>query len=477
MRRCLARTLLFVCTLAGLPEAAANPSAGHAWVGDWKGTLELMGREIPLVFHVVADVEGTLTATMDSPSQGAFSIPADAVRATGDSLDIRIDRIAMRISGAGDPAGRWEGQFVQGGIARDLVLERAGASTRPQEPECPCPYDDTDVTFRNERAGITLAGTLTRPQTPGPHPAVVLVSGSGPQDRDASLFGHRYFLVFADHLARAGIAVLRFDERGVGESEGDQGAADTEILSYDTEAALEFLRVQDGVGPTGIIGHSEGGAIAPMVASRNDAVDFVVLMAGPGIAGPEVLASQARALAEAQGIADDQIEALVAMNQRAVELVAGAEADQNLDSELRALFEEASPTLAPEVRAMLQLDEAGMWIDANVRALQSTWIRGFVRFDPAPFLERTKVPVLAVNGSLDLQVLPDRNLAGIAAALERGGNDDVTVRELEGLNHMFQTATTGKVDEYAMIEETLAPFFLDTVTAWILERFGPDARD
>lgn len=469
--------LMKIVSMLLLLAAPAHASDGEAWVGDWSGILDAGGTRLPLVFHVTAGDEG-LVASMDSPSQGAFGFAADRVHATADSLVIRFERLTGRLEGTGDPATHFEGVWVQAGMAFALELARNDGvdpstietAARPQDPECPCPYTDEDVRFRNERAQIELAGTFTRPEGDGPFPGVVLVSGSGPQDRDASMFGHRSFLVLADHLARHGIAVLRYDERGVGASEGDQESSTTSILSHDTQAAVDFLRAQDGIDAVGIMGHSEGGAIAPLVASRDPELDFIVLMAGPGTTGRQILAAQTRAGLEVLGIDPAVIDALVAANLEATKAVAEAAPEEDLEPAVREAFGGAADVLDAETRAMLALDDADAWLATNVRMLSTPWFRAFARFDPAPALQKVTCPVLAVNGALDLQVLPEENLAGIEAALAH--NDDVTIRELPSLNHLFQTATTGSAEEYGAIDETLAPVFLDTVTDWILARFG-----
>jgi uncharacterized protein len=304
--------------------------------------------------------------------------------------------------------------------------------------------------------GDTLAGTLTIPQGKGPFPAVLLITGSGPQDRDESLLGHKPFLVLSDWLTRKGIEVLRADDRGMGKSTGVFGTATTADFATDVEAGVAFLKTRPEVNAKkiGLIGHSEGGIIAPMVAARNPDVGCIVMLAGSGVPGDQILVEQRKLIAEAGGMSKEQAEK-EALEERAVLALVVKEKD--------------SPELEKDLRAGLEKDVKEPELGAQVKVLTSPWFRYFLAYDPGPALKKVKCPVLALNGEKDLQVPPDLNLPTISKALTEGGNKNFEVVELPGLNHLFQTATTGSPTEYATIEETMSPVVLGKVSEWILK--------
>ncbi|MEQ9397537.1 MAG: alpha/beta fold hydrolase [Longimicrobiales bacterium] len=461
-------------TLLGLGMAPVPPlQAQSTPAGTWSGTLSLpTGGTLPLVFHVEASGDG-YTATWDSPAQGAIGIPATAVRVDGATLLLEMGNVGAGYEGTLSADGTTlEGTFRQSGGALPLTLTRgpAAAPARPQEPSAPFPYRVEEVRIANDEAGVVLAGTLTLPPGSGPFSGAVLVSGSGPQNRDEELMGHKPFLVLADHLTRQGIAVLRYDDRGVAESTGDFGAATSEDLASDALAALRHLGAHADVdaGRVGIVGHSEGGMIAPMVARDSDTPAYLVLLAGTGLKGLDIIRLQSDLIGRAGGASD----AMLAVNERAMDQAAAilrAHADPAAaEPLLRTVFEDA----AAEAGADADPAAVRQQVDAQVRQLNTPWFRFFLEYDPVPALEATAVPVLALNGSLDLQVPASENLAAIDAALTRGGNRDHVVRELPGLNHLFQEARTGAPSEYATIEQTMSPVVLAAVSDWINERFG-----
>jgi pimeloyl-ACP methyl ester carboxylesterase len=339
-----------------------------------------------------------------------------------------------------------------------LVLEKQPGPLdyrRPQDPVKPYPYNCVDVTFANSDAGITLAGTLTWPQGAGPFRTVVLIAGSGPQNRNEELMNHRPFLVLSDALTRAGIATLRYDKRGVGQSGGDYAGATSPDFAADARAAVQYLRGQASfvASSIGLVGHSEGGLLAPTAAYANPDVAFLVLLAGPGVPGDEVLISQARAIGAVQGMSTDQLDEAEALNRRLYACFRATSDPKELERQLRDVLTSAGVTGAQQ--------------DAVIAELNTPWMRFFVTYDPAPVLTRTAIPVLALNGSLDLQVLPDLNLPPIQAALQGAGNQQATVQKLAGLNHLFQHAITGAPTEYGSIDETMAPEVLAQVAGWI----------
>ncbi len=427
--------------------------------GMWLGTLSAGGNELRLVFHFSIGESGELSVTMDSPDQNVSGIPASEVEIEGRTIEIEI--ASARATYQGELAADGEqitGTWNQAGgtYSVDLkTVDEVEKITRPQDPERPLPYVEEKVRFENSEDGIELAGTLTMPEGDGPFPAVVLISGSGAQDRNEEVANHRPFLVLSDHLTRNGIAVLRFDDRGFGESEGDAASATSADLARDAWSAAHYLLGRERVDSrsVGMLGHSEGGVIAPIVATERKEIAFLVLLAAPGIPGDELLVAQTEAILRASGVSESQIGAISQMNRQIYEIIKN---EDDVDALRKRLVETLRSFGMPEQQ-----------IDAQVAQLTSPWYRFFLSYDPAQDLSEVSCPVLALAGSLDLQVPADENLSEIESALKRGGNDDVTTRKLEGLNHLFQHAETGLMNEYAQIEETFAPEAMDIIAEWI----------
>jgi fermentation-respiration switch protein FrsA (DUF1100 family) len=342
------------------------------------------------------------------------------------------------------------------------------AKARPQDPKPPFPYRSRDVTVSSV-AGVTLAGTMLIPNGTGPFPAVVFVTGSGPQDRDETLLGHHPFLVIADYLARHGIASLRYDDRGVAHSTGNFASSTSADFADDAEAAVRFLRGVPGIAGdrVGIIGHSEGGLIGPLVAARSRDVAFVVMMAGPGIPGDSVLLLQQRLIALAGGASATRVDATIAANRRLFQAVKTAPDSAATVANLQAARSEMLLDVPEAQRAPV-----GAQIDQGIKELEQPWMRYFLRYDPRPTLRKVRVPVLALGGTLDLQVPPEEDLTAIDAALKEGGNRDYRVVRMPGLNHLFQTATTGAPSEYEKIDETVSPSALELMATWINQHFS-----
>jgi hypothetical protein len=447
---------------------AGGAAGGHA-VGTWEGLLSAGATKLRLEL-VVRDSAGALTGSMRSLDQGGATARAN-VAAPGDSLTVDVPEWHIGYRGVLASSGdALHGTFTQGGTSMPLAFGRASnpvPAERPQDPKPPFPYATTDVTVESV-PGVSLAGTLIMPQGRGPFPAVVFVTGSGPQDRDEALMGHRPFLVIADYLARHGIASLRYDDRGVAKSTGSFDKATSADFSQDAEAAVHYLMHVKGVAShhVGILGHSEGGVIGPMVAARSRDVAFLVLMSGPGVPGDSILLLQGRAIAIAMGASEDAA-ATGTKNQRVL-VEAVAQSSDSVDAAARlAKAKDSILAAVPSDRRAA----AEAQIDEGTTQLLSPWFRYFVRYDPRPALRRVQVPVLALGGSLDLQVPARENLAAIDTALRAGGNRDYRVEALPKLNHLFQTATTGAPSEYATIEQTVAPAALDAIATWINARF------
>ncbi|HEY0006295.1 MAG TPA: alpha/beta fold hydrolase, partial [Pyrinomonadaceae bacterium] len=361
-------------------------------------------------------------------------------------------------------------QWQQGPAPFPLVFkrtEKAAVLNRPQEPKRPFPYDEKEVAYENKRDKVKLAGTLTLPRTPGPFPAVLLITGSGPQDRDESLMGHKPFLVLSDYLTRAGVAVLRVDDRGVGGSSRGGPDDTSENYTEDVLAGVEFLKSQKEINPRqiGLVGHSEGGMIAPMAAARSKDIAFIVLMAGPGLPGDKLLMMQSDLLMRAQSE-----EAFARYNAWFANILAISKSETDQAAAEKKMRQEVDRRVAEIAETQKQeLATFRSMMEAQSKIFLSPWFRYFLNYDPRPTLMQVKIPVLAINGERDLQVPPREDLAAIEEALRAGGNSDFQTVLMPNLNHLFQTSRTGAPAEYGQIEETIAPVALKTIADWILK--------
>lgn len=445
---------------------AKKPSDAIASVeGVWQGALEGNGMRLRLQLHVAHDDQRHLVAALDSPDQGVSGLPATKVSQKESVFHFEIPYVSGVYEGTLNAAKMViTGTWMQNETTQNLEFQRSDKLlelVRPQTPVKPYPYREEELTFPNDKAKISLAGTLTLPQGQGPFPAAILISGSGPHDRDETITGHHPFLVLADHLTRKRIAVLRFDKRGVGKSTGSYDQATTEDFAGDAEAALAFLESRKGIDAKriGLIGHSEGGMIAPMVAARSTDVAWIVLLAGPGVKGEDTLLLQSELLLKTAGADDDQIVKTREFNKRAYALVRQERDAAKLQAKLTDLVN-SSGLGAALLPGPLQ---------SQVRLMTSPWFRFFLDYDPFPSLQKTTCPVLALNGEKDVQIAPKENLAQIRKAFEQGGNKDFQAIELPGLNHLFQHAPTGLPREYGEIEETMAPEALMSISDWVLK--------
>jgi hypothetical protein len=465
MRNLTRFVLLPTCLAATFAGSLRAQSA--AIEGDWQGTLAAGGTSLRVAVHLARADGGTLTGSFDSLDQGAMGLRIETV--TFDGSTVRLEMKIPLATFEGTLAGggsRIDGNWMQGGGSFPLTLTRGVAKSpnRPQEPRRPYPYRDEEVTYRNEAAAIALAGTLTLPRASAAVSAVILISGSGPEDRDETVFGHKPFLVLADHLTRNGIAVLRVDDRGVGGSSGETSAATSDDFAGDVQAGIDYLKTRQEIDPKriGLVGHSEGGLIAPIVATRSADVAFLVLMAGPGLPGDEILYLQGAAIGKAAGASDAQMAANRGVQEQIFRVVKEAKDTTAMTAGLQQLERQLLAGI-PEA----QRGAAGGALDAQLAAVSTPWFRYFLSYDPRPALAKVKCPVLAIDGELDLQVPYQPNLDAIAAALAKGGNTNVTLMHPPQLNHLFQHATTGSPAEYTGIEETMAPAALDAIAQWI----------
>ena len=430
--------------------------------GTWAGVVATpSGAKLRLVLHIRTNAGGTIVL-MDSPDQLAYAIPIIGLTRAGQRVAFQLPVAHASYDGVLSADGRILTGIWTQGASTPLTLtwtgETAAVARRPQTPKPPYPYREEEVMI-DSAAGVKLAGTLSLPNGKGPFPAAVLITGSGAQDRDETILGHKPFAVIADRLTRDGIAVLRVDDRGFGKSTGDFAKATTRDFADDAAANVAFLRGRADIDSKriGLIGHSEGGLIAPIVAAKDPTIGFVVLLAGPGVPLADVLKLQRAELAPAMGLSPKAAKLSQAMTDAAFAAMHGAKDDA--DAEARAIA-----AMTPYAK---QTGATPAQISGAARQLSSGWMRQLIDYDPRPTLAKVTCPILAVNGSKDLQVPARQNLPAIRLALR--GNRDATVTELPGLNHLLQTAKTGAAGEYADIEETVAPIALDTVSAWIVK--------
>lgn len=460
----------------GQPVAPAGRPGGDAdrMIGTWQGVVTSGAFRQRLAFVVSRDSTGALHGTLKSPDQGNVEAPA-VVAVRGDTLSFTIATQHVSYSGvlkASEDSLR--GTLIQGASFPLTFGRSTGVSalaTRPQDPKPPFPYHTEEVTVPSV-GEVRLAGTVVMPEGQGPFPAVVFVTGSGPQDRDEALMGHRPFLVIADYLARHGIASLRYDDRGFAKSTGSFGTATSADFAADAEAAVRFLQRVPGIARNrvGILGHSEGGLIGPMIAARTRDVAFLVLMAGPGMPGDSLSLLQLRRLAQTTA-PQAVVDVMVNNNRRIFRAVEGGRDSADAVARVTAVKQEIIAGLPEDQRAA-----AALRFDQALPQLVRPWMRYFLTYDPRVALRNVRVPVLALGGTLDLQVPAKENLSGIDSALKAAANTDYRVVELPNLNHLFQTATTGSPAEYAKIEETVAPAALELIASWINQRFGRGER-
>jgi pimeloyl-ACP methyl ester carboxylesterase len=461
----------------GKPE---KPSTGApSLAGNWIGTLKVGAMNLRLAVSIAAKPDGSYSGTLNSLDQDATPHPLSEVSLKKNAVHIVFKLAGLVIDGTLNDAGtEIAGKLKQGGAALPIVFKKTdhapAARKRPQEPKRPYPYRAEDVTYENKPANAKFAGTLTIPRGSGRFPAVLLITGSGQQDRDEQVMGHRPFLVLADYLTRHGIAVLRVDDRGVGGSTGDVAHATSEDFAGDVLAGLAYLRTRPDVDPQkiGLIGHSEGGEIAPMVANRSSDVAFIVLLAGPGLPGDEIILAQGEFLMKQAGASDSLLARTRTFQQKLYAAVKEEHEPAALGKRIKAVHAEyrASLTTAEKELAGATQDSA----ELSVKVLGSPWFRYFLTYDPRPALTHVKCPVLALIGEKDMQVPPKANIPELEKALRAGGNKDVTVRELPHLNHLFQTCENGSVTEYAKIEETFCPSALDLIAQWIVAHTSKD---
>ncbi len=441
--------------------------------GSWSGKLKLPnGLQLTVVFNI-KNTNGKYSATLDSPDQGAKGIPCGEVKVFSDSISIDVPAIVGSFTGKINEYEKIiSGIWTQAGNSFELNLQYSKefvGPNRPQEPKPPFPYNSEDVKFFNEKDSITLSGTFTYLQESGKYPAVVLITGSGAQNRDEEIFNHKPFLVISDFLTKSGFAVLRFDDRGVGESEGNHSVATTYDFAEDVRSAVKYLKTKNEVDKNkiGLIGHSEGAMIASIVASESDDISFIILMAGPGVTGDSLLYLQTELIYRAEGYSYEKIQEILSETREVYSILKSDADEAEIKEILRKLYQQKFEKMSDDEKK--QLGDLATYTELELRIATSPWFREFLKFDPIPILEKVKCPVLAIIGEKDLQVPSKENLPAIEEALKRGGNRNFVIKELTNLNHLFQTSKYGTIGEYGIIEETISPLALETMVNWLNE--------
>ncbi len=427
--------------------------------GYWKGEIDLGAQKLETAFDIKV-IENGYSATFDVPAQGAYDIPVDETTFKDGHLELKMNAMNATYLGVLKDA-TIEGEFTQHGMTFPLNLVKAEKKeqkkTRPQDPQPPFNYQIEEVTFVNEKEGNTLAGTLTIPEGEGPFPAMVLVSGSGQQNRDEELMNHRPFWVIADYCARHGVAVLRYDDRGMGGSDGEVKNATSMDFSYDAEAAFDYLRNRKEINASkvGILGHSEGGIINFMVSARRPEVAFLVSLAGPSVTGIEVLKEQQAAILRASGMSEEMVQFSGNANAQMFDIIEASSSREGADSLLRQL-----------VKGWGYNDEL---TEQTVSQMTMPWMYYFLKYDPTEAIVKTTCPVLLLNGSKDLQVIVTQNFTAYEKIIAEHGKTNLTLRELPDLNHLFQHCETGLLEEYSDIDETISPEVLEHIVGFLKE--------
>ncbi len=446
----------------GPPPRTDDPALGY-----WKGTLRLPQGDVVVTVHLTGGKRGW-SGSADLSSHQVTDFPLSEIRREEGRISFAWKGLpgSPGFDGAVD-GDRIDGVMKMGEEAYPLVFHRMAGphNARPQTPQAPFPYDVEELQFQN--GPITLAGTLTLPRGEGPFPAVILISGSGPQDRDHGLFDHKPFWVMADRWTRAGIAVLRYDDRGVGGSSGDVFSETSADFARDVLAGVSTLNQHPRINSRaiGVMGHSEGGLVAPLAAAQSSEIAFVVMLAGLGVPGHEILQHQTELINAASGLQGEALQKANDLQKKIIALLREEKPAEDTRQGLRRLLAERA-ALSGGPADPAQVPEGGLDF------LTSPWFRFFLDVDPRESLRRIQVPILVLNGGLDLQVDPRQNLPEIEKALREAGNKDVTIKELPDLNHLFQPAKSGLPTEYGAIEVSFDPATLRLIEDWILKRFG-----
>lgn len=441
--------------------------------GTWSGTIGGEGKEIVFVFDFEINKNGGYTSIMAIPTMRMSDIKPKTTSFENGKLLIDGSNLGMKYEGTYiQSTQQIEGTYREGGAILSLVLNRGKIeleekANRPQEPVKPYPYHEEEVVFENKKAEVSLSGTITLPYKNGKFPVVILISGSGPQDRDETFLTHKPFLIIADYLTRKGIAVLRYDDRGFGKSTGDHSTATTADFATDVISAVNYLKSRADIDTQniGLVGHSEGGIIAPLAANQTKNIAFIVLLASTGVSGSELSIQQAKTLRPFSVPDENAFEQFV---RKLIKIASSHKTITSIKSELTAHYNSYLPPIL--ISLGVTNDQIPEVITQEVEASITPWKRYFYNYNPADEIEKLRIPILSLNGSKDTQVLAEMNQNGIRNALIKGKNENYKVLELADLNHLFQECQTGNINEYDNIEQTISPIALKEISSWILNQ-------
>ncbi len=455
--------------LLAFVSLSAFSQSTKKFTGTWEGILNV-GIELRIVFHIAED--GKVTA--DSPDQSAYGLKCSGSTFADNEVGIEMTDLNASFKGKLINDSTIDGTFTQGAEI-PLVLKKTEKVTerkRPQTPKAPFPYKSEEVEYGNADKSLVLGATITIPEGNGPFPAAVMITGSGAQDRNEEILGHQLFAVIADDLTRKGFIVLRVDDRGVGKSTGKFNEATSEDFANDVSSSVDYLLSRPEVDKkkVGLIGHSEGGMIAPMVAVKRKEVNFIVLLAGPGVKITELMAGQNEAIAKSSGVSEEALKEIKPLFNKVTTTILASTDSLSATANTAIAIENWMITKSKAVLEELNMATAKQrqeYVTAMVRTIQSPWFRYFINFNPAQYLEQLKCKVLALNGEKDIQVISSQNLPGIEASLKRSKSKVYEVKELPGLNHLFQNCKKCTTNEYGELEETFSPAALEAISSWL----------
>ena len=459
---------LFLLSTSGFSQSAK-------FAGSWYGTLNV-GVDLRIVFHITQEENGAVKATADSPDQSAFGLKCDTIIISNDAVTIEMKNMGASFTGKLTNDSVITGKFIQRSeLPLTLIKKINGIALirkRPQTPQPPFSYKSEDITYTNKDGNISFGATITIPEGKGPFPAVVLVSGSGPQNRNGEMLGHQFFAVLADHLTKNGVVVLRYDERGIGKTTGNFSEATTADFAEDASAGIDYLLSRQEVNKkkVGLIGHSEGGVVVPMVATARKDIDFLVLLAAPGIRILDLMAEQNEAIAIKNGVSLESAKEFKMLYRRVITSIIEAPdsliALQNTVELIENWSVQKSKLLLTELN-LASTKSRFDYVSTVTNQVRTKWFEYFLSINPTMYLQQLKCKVLALNGDKDIQVISTSNLAGIRNAMERSKSKKYEVRELPGLNHLFQHCTSCTANEYIEIEETFSPEALQLISNWV----------
>jgi len=450
-----------------------NANAQADFTGSWKGKIAAFN--LTIIINI-SEKDGKLVASMDSPDQGAKNIPCDQVVVNGNNISVSVSVIGANFNGNLSADKKTiEGKFNQGGGSYDLVVgkgEMAAPKEKPQTPVPPFSYKAEDVEYDNSDKSVHLSGTLTYPSSGSKFPAVILISGSGQQDRDENIMGHKPFMVIADRLTKLGFAVLRVDDRGIGKSTGEVAKASSSDFAKDVITSIEYLgkRSEIDLNRIGLMGHSEGGLIASIVAAERKDISFVVLLAGPGINGAALLAEQGEQILLKSGVSKEAVAVYTPLYKKMIQI-----STQETDSLTIAMnaykavadWKKATPLNYQKEIGMDTKEGSDAIMHNLVSGFSSPWMKYFLKSEPSIFIEQISAKVLALNGEKDIQVIASTNTEGIKKALQKSKSPSYEVKILPGLNHLFQTCKSCSITEYGTLDETFSEAALSEITQWL----------